>query len=187
MDNFQLIVTAVRNTCPFLVKEISTIIAKYAQIVFIIDEYYYYGNDFDSYTTIRSGGLWTSFVFVKASTNSFIIGNHFSACNHKTCGAYGDSDCEEEMMMVTVTCNRPPTIVSLNQSLKYMERYVDKNEIGTTPIYIGTTPIYGCLYKISDKVCEKSIKTLRDLGFEGEIPNSDEADDNDEADEEFLI
>ena len=170
MDTLKLIVPAVRNPCPFLVKGIPTIIAEYALNEYKTETDFYDCDHFVSYKMIR--GSWNDFVFVKASTESFIIGNHFSACNHKKCGAYGDTDCDEEPMMVTVTCKRPPTIVNLNQSLRYMELYVDKNEF-------GTPPVFRCLYKITDDVVEESIKTLRDLGFEGEIPNSDEADDSD--------
>ena len=171
-----------RNVLSIFPSVLAVMIAEYAVSPPQIDEEFYDGTNFDGFDYITQIGQWSSNFFVYVNDVSFIIGNYFSSCDHSSCGAFGDTDCEEDTMAVQVTVEQNLTFENLNNALSVLEQYVVQKEH-------GETPIVGCLYNVDTSVCEESLNLLRNLGFTGEIPKapsfgySDDDDNTDDADE----
>jgi len=89
-------------------RSLVVIIAEYATPFIKIELSLYDGNSFDDFSDIRENGRISNGFFLKVNCGGFTIGNFFGNCDHEECGAYSDTDCEEELNAVELTVERGP-------------------------------------------------------------------------------
>lgn len=128
-----------------------------------------YDDDPRGYTFVADGAYCSGISVKSVSDKKFRLMANFSDCDHKNCGAFGDTDCEESLTRLRMTFDygSQKTVEMFRDALKHFKKEADERELGDVPV--GGLLEY---WEVTNKLDQEWGKDpLVKLGFTGDFPD----------------